>query len=582
MSRIATTRAFFRDLWTLTRPYWSSEERWAARGLLAVIILLNLGQVYLNVLFNAWNNDFYNALQEKNEAEYSSQLLYFTVLATIFIAVAVYNLYLNQMLQIRWRRWLTDRYLKDWLAGQTYYRLQFAGQTTDNPDQRIADDLRLFVAYTLTLTLGFLSNTVNLVSFLGILWALSGPLAVPLFGHEVEIPGYMVWVAVIYALAGSVLTHLIGRPLARLNFDQQRYEADFRFSLIRLRENAEGVALHGGEAQEQRGFAERFGHVVANWWSIMRTQKRLTWFTSGYGQVAIIFPFVVGAPRYFAGQIQLGGLMQISSTFGQVQESLSWFISAYVSLTEWKATVDRLIGFHRAVAAVQAASRFDAGVARVRGERPELELKGLTLTLPLDRRPLVHADLTVAPGERVLVTGASGSGKSTLFRAIAGIWPFGAGTVRLPASGAAMFLPQKPYMPIGSLAAAVTYPDSADAVPAETVRAALDAVGMGAMADRLDEQDHWGQRLSGGEQQRIAFARVLLHRPAWLFMDEATSACDPETEARLYGLLRERLPGTTVVSIGHRTSLTAFHDRLLTVRRDAGGVGELVPAATAA
>jgi len=481
------------------------------------------------------------------------------------------------MLQIRWRRWLTERYLGKWLAGQTYYRLQFAGNATDNPDQRIAEDLRGFVQLTLSLTLGFMTNLVSLAAFLTILWSLSGELIVPLFGAEVAIPGYMVWVALLYAVAGTVLTHLIGRPLARLNFDQQRYEADFRFALVRLRENAESVALQGGEAQEQRTFAQRFARVVDNWWSIMRTQKRLVWFTSAYDQVAIIFPFLVAAPRYFSGAIPLGALMQTSQAFGQVQSSLSWFIEAYVNLTDWHATTSRLVGFQRAVQAIQTANREASRIARAPGPDTALRLDDVTLALPLDGTPLLRADLTVAPGERVLVTGASGSGKSTLFRAIAGIWPFGKGRVSLPNSADAMFLPQKPYMPIGSLRAAVTYPSAPEDFDAEAVRAALDAVGMPAFADRLDEEDHWAQRLSGGEQQRVAFARALLHKPAWLFLDEATSACDPQTEARLYGLLADRLPGATVLSIGHRTSLTAFHGRRLEVRKGEDGVGALVP-----
>ncbi|PWC74217.1 ABC transporter ATP-binding protein/permease [Azospirillum sp. TSH64] len=581
--RLSAARQFLSDVWRLTKPYWSSDEKWAARGLLAAIVVLNLAAVFMEVWFTQINADIFNALQEKDQAGFIQALLVFGGLALVFIAVAVYRLYLNQMLQIRWRRWLTERYLGDWLENQTYYRLQFANTGTDNPDQRIAEDLRSFVQLTLSLSLGFMTNLVSLVSFLAILWSLSGSVTIPWLG--IDLPGYMVWVALVYAVGGTWITHKIGKPLARLSFDQQRYEADFRFSLVRLRENAESVALQQGEVQEARGFGDRFARVVANWWSLMRTQKRLVWFTSAYGQIAIIFPLLVAAPRYFSGALPLGSLMQTSQAFGQVQGAMSWFIDAYVNLADWHATTSRLTGFHRAMEAVRADARDHAGVERIAATDGALTLDGLALTLPDGGTPLVRADLTVQPGESLLITGPSGSGKSTLLRAIAGIWPFGRGQIALPggimaaggttAANGSMVLPQKPYLPIGSLRAAVTYPATPDAFPDEAVREVLDAVGMAGFADRLAEEDHWSQRLSGGEQQRIAIARALLHKPDWLYLDEATSACDPETEERLYGLLRARLPGTTLVSIGHRPSLAAFHDRRMTVRRNGDGVGEL-------
>ncbi|WP_434623363.1 ABC transporter ATP-binding protein/permease [Azospirillum sp. B2RO_4] len=578
---MSAARQFLSDVWRLTKPYWSSEEKWAARGLLAAIVVLNLAAVFMEVWFTQINADIFDALQEKNQSGFVHALLVFGGLALVFIAVAVYRLYLNQMLQIRWRRWLTERYLGDWLENQTFYRLQFANTGTDNPDQRIAEDLRSFVQLTLSLSLGFLTNLVSLVSFLAILWSLSGSVTIPWLG--IDLPGYMVWVALVYAVAGTWITHWIGRPLARLSFDQQRYEADFRFALVRLRENAESVALQQGEAQEARGFGDRFGRVVANWWSLMRTQKRLVWFTSAYGQIAVIFPLLVAAPRYFSGALPLGSLMQTSQAFGQVQGSLSWFIDAYVNLADWHATTSRLTGFHHAVQSVRADARDHAGVERAAASDGALTLDGLALTLPHGGTPLVRADLTVQPGDTLLITGPSGSGKSTILRAIAGIWPFGHGRIALPAGGTttangSMVLPQKPYLPIGTLRATVTYPAAPHAFEAEAVREVLDAVGMAGFADRLDEEDHWSQRLSGGEQQRIAIARALLHKPDWLYLDEATSACDPETEERLYGLLRTRLPGTTLVSVGHRPSLAAFHDRRLTVRRDRDGTGELAAA----
>jgi putative ATP-binding cassette transporter len=599
------TRTFLRETWVLARPYWVSDERWAACGLLAIIVGLNLGAVYLSVLFNDWNNLFYTALQNKDIPAFFHQMFRFSWLAGLSIAVAVYNMYLNLMLQIRWRRWLTERYLEDWMADQAYYRLQVASGGTDNPDQRIADDLRSFVDTTLQLSLGLLSAVVTLVSFVGILWGLSGDLTIPLGGVTVTIPGYMVWVAVLYALLGSGLTQVIGRPLARLNFQQQRFEADFRFSLVRLRENAEGVALYRGEMPEMATFRGCFGNVVGNWLAIMTCRKRLTWFTNGYTQVAIIFPYLVAAPRYFSGAMELGGLMQTADAFSQVQSSLSWFVDAYVSVAEWRATVDRLTSFRGSIAAARAAAMFSPGVAREVTPGRVLTLDDLTLTLPPAGAapvpavagaaltplfapdavpaaavpvPLLHAQGLFRPGEAVLISGPSGSGKSTLFRALAGLWPYGSGRIGLPGDARLMFLPQKPYLPIASLHAAVCFPAPADRFTAGEVREVLVACGLPALADRLDQIDHWAQRLSPGEQQRLAIARALLQRPDWLFLDEATASCDPATEAMLYGLLRQRLPGTTVISIGHRAVLASFHDRCLVMVMGADGVARLAPA----
>jgi putative ATP-binding cassette transporter len=566
---MARLRELLHDTWTLIRPYWSSEDRWAGRGLLLLVIGLNLGIVYLNVLFNQWNNAFYNALQDKDYPAFWSQLFRFTWLAAVFIVVAVYQLYLNQMLQIRWRRWLTERYLGAWLADGAYYRLQLTASETDNPDQRIAEDLRLFVSATLTLGIGGMRAVVTLVAFTGILWGLSSSLTVPV-GAGWTIPGYMVWAALLYALAGTWLTNWIGRPLVGLNFDQQRYEADFRFGLVRFRENAEGVALYRGEADELRSFRERFAAVVDNWWGIMRRQKRLTWFTAGYGQAAVIFPFVVAGPRYFRGEIPLGGLMQIASAFGQVQDSLSFIISAYPELAQWRSVVQRLVGFERALARMRADAARD-GVRRSPGTDQTLALDRVDLRLP-GGRPLVEsATVDFRPGDTALISGPSGVGKSTLFRAIAGIWPFGTGEVRLPREGRVLFLPQKPYLPIGTLREVVSYPTPPGGIDDAALRDALEAVGLPALAGRLDEPGHWALALSPGEQQRIAFARALVQKPAWLFLDEATSALDEEGEVRLYALLRERLPGVTLVSVGHRSTLRPFHARNLIVTPHATG-----------
>jgi putative ATP-binding cassette transporter len=572
---MSTTRTFLRDLWALTRPYWHSEERWQARGLLAAVVGLNLAIVYINVQLNYWQNSFYNSLQDKNIDAFYQLLGQFSLLAAAFIVTAVYRLYLNQMLQIRWRRWLTDRYLEDWTAERTYYRMQLTDAGTDNPDQRIAEDLRMFVEQTLDLTLGLLSAVVTLVSFVAILWTLSGTLQFAVGSTDVSIPGYMVWVALLYAILGTWLTHLIGRPLVALNFNQQKFEANFRFSLVRFRENAESIAIYRGEADEVRGLRTRFRDVFSNWWEIMRRQKKLTWFRSGYGQVAIIFPYVVAAPRYFSGAIPLGGLMQTASAFGQVQDSLSWFVSAYVQLAEWKATVDRLTSFRAATDRARAAQQEETGIASTE-TGDALAAQNVELRLP-DGKPLISPfDAGVRPGESVLVTGPTGSGKSTLFRAFAGIWPFGGGRLVKPATRM-LFLPQKPYLTIGSLREQLSYPAGPEAFEDGAYRSALSDCGLPQLSDRLDEVRHWAQILSPGEQQRIAFARAFLHRPQWLFLDEATASLDEESEARLYRMLREKLPGTTVVSIGHRPALAQFHERHWRIERD-GGAGRLMTA----
>jgi vitamin B12/bleomycin/antimicrobial peptide transport system ATP-binding/permease protein len=574
---MANTINFIRDLWALLRPYWRSEERRSAWLLLIANIVLTLAMVYMTVLFNQWYNLFYNTLQDKAQAEFFHQIGRFCVLAAVYIVIAVYRIYLNQMLQIRWRRWLTERYLQDWLADRNYYRMQLKSNTTDNPDQRIAEDFRLFVDASLDLGLGFLNAAVTLGSFIGILWSLSGPLEIPLGGATYVIYGYMVWVAIAYAIVGTWLTHKIGKPLIPLNFNQQKYEADFRFNLVRFRENSEGVALYRGEQDELRGFRARFAAVVDNWWEIMKRQKLLTFFTVGYNQAAVVFPFVVGAPRYFSGAIQLGGLVQISNAFGQVQGALSWFIGAYTDFAAWKATVDRLSGFRKAIVLTQEESRSGAGPAVVADATiDDLELRNLELGLPTGRVLVSGINASIQPGECVLIKGPSGSGKSTLFRAIAGIWPFGTGQVRQPSEFHPLFLPQRPYFPIGTLRQVVSYPAAAETVSDAQLRDALAAAGLAHFADRLDEQQNWTQQLSGGEQQRVAIARALLYNPAWLFLDEATSALDEPSQKHVYELLTERLKDATIISIAHRSALTDFHGKLWELKADGDGRVQMI------
>jgi vitamin B12/bleomycin/antimicrobial peptide transport system ATP-binding/permease protein len=562
--------------WAIIRPYWSSEDRWAGWGLLLVVVALSLGMVHISVLFNQWNNAFYTALQEKNNTVFLHQLLRLSWLVGLTIFFAVYQLYLNQMLEIRWRRWLTERYLRAWLADGAYYRMQLVAGETDNPDQRIAEDVHLLVSHTLGLFIGGMRALVSLVAFVAILWALSGTLTVPLGWSSLTLPGYLVWAAILYAIAGTWLTDRIGRPLVRLNFDKQRCEADFRFGLVRFRENTEGVALYRGEADEFRGFRERFEAVVANWWNIMRRQKRLTYFTAGYGQAAWIFPSVMAAPRYFRGELALGGLMQTIGAFSQVQDSLSFFVQSYKQIAEWCSVVERLSGFERALERVRIQAAIGGGVRRADVDTTRLTVQDVDLYLPDGQPLLANVNLSLFSGDTVLLGGASGSGKSTLLRAIAGIWPFGRGEIRGPRDRRVLFLPQKPYLPIGTLREVVSYPMPASGVDDATLGETLKAVGLPELAGRLDEAGHWALQLSPGEQQRIAFARALVQKPDWLFLDEATSAVDEATEAHLYRLVRERLAGTTVFSVGHRATLRPFHARQLVVQPNGNGLSSIV------
>ena len=556
-------------------PYFRGSDRWWGRGLLLVVIGLQLFQVWLNVRFNAWYNTFYTALQEKNWDVFLYQFGVFTVLAVFFIVTAVYQLYLQQWLQIRWRGWLTEAYLGRWLADGTHYRMRLKGDQADNPDQRIADDIRLFINATLDIGIALLGSIVTLVSFVVILWNLSAATPLMIGNASYQIPGYLVWAALIYAVIGTWVTHLVGRPLVKLNFDQQRYEADFRFSLVRLRENAEEVTLLAGEPAEEERLRDRFGHVVQNWYGIMTRTKKLTFLTAGYNQAAIIFPFLVVSPVYFFGTLTLGGLMQISQAFSQVQSALSFFVTAYSSIADWKAVLDRLAGFEESIGWAQGLSETAPRLEFISDGSGTLHVEQLAVGLP-NGQEIVHlSDFVVAPGERILVTGPSGSGKTSLFRALGGVWPFGTGTVRIPEGASVLVLPQRPYLPLGTLRGALAYPGPQDAFSAQEIDEVLAAVGLSPLRDQLDETAYWADKLSGGEQQRLSIARALLQKPQWLFLDEATSALDETSEAALYSLLIQRLPDSAIVSIGHRSSLVQFHGRYFRLSPVRDGVHRL-------
>jgi vitamin B12/bleomycin/antimicrobial peptide transport system ATP-binding/permease protein len=562
--------------WRLAAPYWRSEERWRARLLLILIVALTLGLVFILVLINDWNRQFYEALQNYDFAAFGPLLLRFAVLASLYIIGAVYKLYFTQMLEMRWRIWLTRRFLSTWLDNRVYYQLELDPRGTDNPDQRIADDLRLFTASTLELSLGLLSSVVTLVSFVAILWGVSGALSVSLGSVELVIPGYMVWAALLYAFFGSALARVIGRPLIGLNFQQQRVEADFRFGLVRIRENAEGIALYRGESFEDAQLQTRFERIRANWWALMNATKRLTFFTVGYNQAAVIFPMLVAAPRYFSGAITLGVLVQIANAFGQVQGALSWFVDSYGALAGWKASTDRLLTFDSSIRQATAIARRPE-LTIVANTRDALQAEALDLRLPNGKLVLANGAFSIAAGERVLLNGPNGSGKSVLFRAIAGIWPFGHGRIYAPLSRRQLFLPQRPYLPIATLREAVSYPARAGTFDDEAIRAALHAVGLERFAQRLDEVQNWTMQMSGGEQQRLAIARALLHHPEWLFLDEATSALDEAGERDLYALLGERLANSSIFSIAHRSQAVEYHEtRLLLAAPADGGPARLL------
>lgn len=562
----------------LAAPYFRSEEKWKARGLLLAIVLLNLGTVYMAVQFNDWYRVFYDALEKRDQTVFWQQMGRFSYLAFGAIIIAVYKFYLTQLLQMRWRAWMTRDYLRRWLSHHAFYKMELARYSTatdinaspDNPDQRIQEDVHSFTTSTISLSMGVLNAVVTLVSFVGILWTLSGPLGFTLGGSSYSIPGYMVWAAVAYCLVGSVLAHYIGRPLIKLNFMQQRYEANLRHHLVRVREYSEPIALDHGEAVERGQLDGRFTTVLANYLNLIRANKKLIWFQSFFGQAAVIFPFFVAAPRFFSGAIQLGQLIQISSAFGKVQDSLSWFVDNYDTLASWRATTDRLTSFEDSMIAQTKDNE-----ALVTTPSTELGSTGLKLALPTGAVLLADMSLKAHTGDHILLKGPSGSGKSTLFRAFAGIWPFASGSIAKPAN--AMFIPQRAYFPNGSLRDALAYPEPAAAYSDEALKQALEEALLPDLASRLDEENAWSQKLSGGEQQRLAIARVLLKKPKWIFADEATSALDEAAEKTLYERLLAlvKSSGGSLISIAHRPNVAAFHDRQWTLEKQPPGSAAL-------
>lgn len=564
MQHFNLTRQFFRDVWYLTKSYWQSEEKKKAFFLLGCIIALTLGVVYMLVLLNQWNNSFYSALQNYDAKKIFDELIHFSWLAAIYILLAVYSYYLQQTLILNWRRWLTTRFIDIWLQNKTYYNLQMFGKDTDNPDQRISEDVRQFVEMTLSFGIGILKAFCTFASFVVILYNLSGSLSFTFMGKTWTINGYMLWASLLYSVIGTYITHIVGRKLVKINFIQQKYEADFRFSMIRLRESAESVAFYRGEAQESSVFKQRFKMLLDNFWKLVNKQKQLVFLNSGYSQIAIIFPFVVAMNRYLTKEVTLGGLMQVASAFGRVQDSLSYFVDMYSSIAQWQAVVMRLTCFgHHMHDVYQQAEHFH--VERF-AAADVVEVDNMQINLP-DGKPLLeNISFTLHPGHNVLIKGVSGSGKSTLLRAISGIWPFVDGKIFLPERDKLMFIPQKSYLPLGTLRAALNYPGNKPIDDTELIYL-MDLCQIGYLKDKLDLEADWSHVLSVGEQQRLAFVRAHIQQPQWLFLDEATSALDEDTEANMYSLLQERLQQTTVVSVGHRSTLNKYHELVLRLNK---------------
>ena len=551
-----------RDFLRLARPFWTSEERSKAWATAALLTVLTIVLVAISVMLVQLGGAIFDAIQTYNYKAFLHYFELWTLWAFGYCTVYVYQSYVSMALNIRWRRWMTSRFLGDWLGGKTFYYWQISGHPSDNPDQRISEDIRDFITTTDTqggfvpLALNFVQQAATLAAFVVLLWKVG---SLPLLHGRLIIHGYFVWSALIYAGLGSWLMAKVGGPIIRLTFNQQRYEADFRFDLVRLRENGEGVALSQGEATEKQELMGRFGNIYQNYRAIMSRTKKINGFQIGYQQAAGVIPLFLCAPLYFSHHLSLGGLNKATNAFGYVLTAVSFFVAAYPNIAQWRAVIQRLTGFTQAVEAARTLSQ-QPGAASTVGGNGTLALRGLSLGLPGGRTLFRNLDLTLEEGRSALISGPSGSGKSTLLRALSGLWPYSGGAIERPADFDAMMLPQKPYLPVGTLQAALAYPAPASQFTGSEAAEALARVRLPLLADRLGESLNWALQLSPGEQQRVALARAFLHQPRWLFLDEATSALDEPTEAALYQELASALPHTTVVSIGHRTSLQRFHD----------------------
>ena len=554
-----TLKAFF----LMLKSYWGCKDSIKSWILLVVIISLTSGSVYIATSINSWYKEFWDTIQNYDIDGFKHQLIIFVILASIHVVVSVYNAYLKSCLAINWRTWLTGKTMTRWLESDNYYKLQLADKNTDNPDQRIAEDLNMFVSSTIVLIIGTATDLAMMISFGVVLWQLSSAVDITIMGMSIHLPdGYMCYLALLYAILGTALTFYLGKPLVKLNFRQQRYEADFRFSLIRVRENSESIALYKGEEEENKYLRQSFSDLVANYIKLIVCTKRLGFLTLGYSQTAVIFPMLISAPLYFAKIITMGSIMQISSAFGRVQDSLSTLVSNFTSWASWKSVVDRLALFYLSMEEVEKLR-----CIAIEKNATKLEVRDLQIKSPRDKLLLDHVNLDLSSGESLLIRGASGCGKSTLIKALAGIWPYTQGQVRYLNEAKVLFLSQKPYLPQGSLRLAASYPSA----PIEDGRTEqfFKLVGLEHLIPHLDEVDTWSHILSLGEQQRVAIVRALLNKPDMLFLDEASSAMDEQSESLVYDLLNQYLPQCIMISVGHRSTLIAKHKLVLTYQNDA-------------
>jgi putative ATP-binding cassette transporter len=550
--------------WQLIHAYWKSDQRIFAYAFFIFVIAMNLAMVGMDVVFNHWYNHFYDALQDYDKRSAYDLIVVFVFLATVYIVLAVYKYYLQAFLSLRWRRWLTNEFLNRWLEKRSYYYLENFNESTDNPDQRIQEDISSLVTSTLELVLGFISSVTTFIAFIYILWTLSGHFSLHLGSlGTFNVPGYLVWVSIIYSIIGTFLAFKVGFPLVGLNFEQQRREANFRFAAIDLRTHAEHVALYHAEPYQKGILGGLFEKVLNNWYAIILRQKLLLWFTAGYNQVSVILPLVVVLPNYFGKVFKLGGLMQALRAFTQIQDALSFFVNSYSSIAQWRAVVRRLITFLDHMYEVENKALVENKVHYTMQDANTIVATNLTIYTPENEKLLENINLEFKHGNNYLIKGPSGIGKSTFIRVIAGIWPFGSGEIQLPKGKSIMYLPQRAYMPIGTLREALLFPDRFWSVTDEELIKLLKACDLPDLTTRLADVSMWSEQLSPGELQRIAFARVLLHKPDWVFLDESTSAMDLALEKHLFELLQKTLPNCSIISVGHQPSVEAFHEHKL-------------------